>query len=278
MRRVFILVGIILLWAASAHAQIAVVGTSTGFCQDSNHNTACTCSTCTSIIIDKPTGTVSGNQILTFVSGAAAPVSSGTTQPTGFNKISAVFQTGDLGAAGQLWCKDAGGAEPATYTWTFNAGSFGTLGTVTLSGTKLCASLLDVTGNNSGQNTSPIASSITTTIDNNEWFWGAFVMDATSGTFTLPAGLTSRISIPQSANLGLAVGSKGPVNVGATGAFTGTLTGGTPSWSTRSFAFEAAPFPTATPTPSAFAPSVGQSGFGPPASLGSQPAGLGGNL
>lgn len=70
----------------------------------------------TSIVISKPTGTVSGDVLLAIIDGNNTPV---ITPPSGWTLVDSVNTT--VTAVISIYSKVASGSEPSTYTWTLDS-------------------------------------------------------------------------------------------------------------------------------------------------------------
>lgn len=104
----------------NAGVAIAPAGSvlSSPFWQSVSTNTRAT-ATATSIVINKPSGTVQGDLMLAFqtTSGTLWPT---TTPPTGWTQIE---NPQTLTVESRCWYKVAGASEPSTYTWVYSSTS-----------------------------------------------------------------------------------------------------------------------------------------------------------
>jgi hypothetical protein len=116
-----------------------------------------------SIAINKPAGGASGDIFVTAIY-LETDTNTITGVPTGWTLLGSITNTGSFTM--RLYALRAGGSEPATYTWTFNAAGWNTLTTVAYSGGTGTGTLLDLAAGSQADAviiTAQTAPSITTT-------------------------------------------------------------------------------------------------------------------
>lgn len=177
----------------------------------------------TTITLNKPTGTVSGDTLLIFASGS----SSVSTNPSGFG---APAQTSSNTGC-DLWVKTAGGSEPSTYSIVYTTNENAVAVCVRISGAAATwndpSTLPAIFDPSSAATTSIAVPGVTLANSGDTLLWiGAAGQNAVPGTVTIPSGYTSLISSFTSGSSGtdmsMAVGTKSGVSSGATGTQTGT--------------------------------------------------------
>lgn len=141
------------------------------------------------IVINKPTGTVSGDLLFSAIVSDFANIS---TAPSGWTLI----RNTSAATGNRLitYYKVAGGSEPSTYTWTFDANTDISGGIIAYSG--LTGTPLDVENGqeNSSASTSVTAPAVTVTnSDSLLIFAGGVNEDNDATTYTAPSGMTERV-------------------------------------------------------------------------------------
>jgi hypothetical protein len=175
-----------------------------------------------SLTLNVPSGTVSGQLMLAFLTWegpwTVTPPSGWTlfslpgsqTNPYGYN-------IGEEGMNTAVYLRYAGASEPASYTWNFSNTAYPVGGIVTLSGT-VAGAPLDTSSQNNASSAAPTALSITTAAAG-DYLFAWYSTTVSGSTLTPPAGYTVLWNQPYvaSVNFGSVLLGKVLGGAGATG-------------------------------------------------------------
>jgi hypothetical protein len=119
----------------------------------------------TSVTVNKPSGTAENDVLLAllFIEHASATV----TPPSSWTLVRDSLQAGgSVDYRHVTYWKRAGGSEPSSYQWSFSASAYREAFVIAVQGCTTSGSPIDVEGAtvNGGQNDSPVAPSVTTTV------------------------------------------------------------------------------------------------------------------
>lgn len=183
----------------------------------------------TGLRVNVPAGTLANDVMVASIAWRDSPIV--VTSPAGWTPVRETVQAGGGGGTSRLatYVRVAGGAEPASYLWTFsNGSSVGAVGGITsFSGVDVSvpANIVNAEGGaatgSSGSHTAP---SINTTVGGT-MLVGSFEFDSSTSNWTPPAGMTEAVdvgSLPPPDDLGISMEMTYEVQ-GASGA-TGTRT------------------------------------------------------
>ena len=173
-----------------------------------------------STAVNKPAGGASGDVFVTVIY-LETDTNTITTVPTGWTLLFALANTAAFKLS--VYALLAGGSEPATYTWGFNAAGFNALVTGAYSGGTGTGTLLDLANGSQADatlTTAQTAPSITTTGADRMLLWGF-------GTFagTTVTGSSGAASNFRSTAFGVALGDALFATASATGTTAPTGTG-----------------------------------------------------
>lgn len=179
----------------------------------------------TSLTVSKPSGTVSGDVLITAI--AVRPSTATITAPAGWTLIRTVTQTSESGSTNRLstYYKAAGGSEPASYAWGFSSSVGGVVaGVLSFSGVSN-TSPIDVSSSSTTTTLTSSASSVTTTVANSMII--SVHETPSSLQYSPPAGMTEvvdRSSLTPADLLGIMLGMNYGTKsaVGVTGSKTAT--------------------------------------------------------
>lgn len=171
-----------------------------------------------SVTVNVPTGTVNGDVMVVDV------MYGGTTQmstPAGWNLINNISNTNSASQMTTTFWRLAS-SEPASYTWTMPALVCWITGAVSYSGVNQSTPIDANTINMDNTGTSHIASAVTTTVANDiiVTFFNGY--NATTPTWTPPAGQTERIDANNASVRSIEVNDSTQAAAGSSGAFTAT--------------------------------------------------------
>jgi hypothetical protein len=171
----------------------------------------------TSVTINKPAGTLSGDVLIAALTMDAAGVET-ITPPAGWTLVRTV--NGGSGLA--IYWKAAGGSEPASYVFGFNPGNTDITGAIGAYSGVDNATPVDVeNGNTSPGATSHTTLSVSTATANTRLV--ALFGDDASSSWTAPAGMTARVNSNGGAlNSSLSISDAAQAATGATGTRTAT--------------------------------------------------------
>jgi len=176
----------------------------------------------TTIVVTKPTGTVSGHVMLAQVAAYAGVT---ITPPSGWTLVQGGGTSGGLEYG--VYVRVAGGSEPASYTWTFNTSVSNAVAAIaTYSGVNN-ATPVDVSGVATATGTTLTAPSVTTAWPNTV----VVSLFGVSGGYapTIPAGTTSRAAISVAGMVNLRMVDVAQPATGASTAQVATVASGSPS-------------------------------------------------
>lgn len=154
----------------------------------------------TSVAVSKPSGTVENDVLVAGIGGASAS-SESWTPPSGWTLIRQTNNSSTIDANLGTFYKVAGSSEPSSYTWTGGNNAAHIAWIMRFDGADT-STPVDVSGENTGNSTDPVAPSITTTQDNVIKIACCAQVNSTSQTYTPPSGYTERSDL-QGSNLAL---------------------------------------------------------------------------
>lgn len=177
--------------------------------------------------IDVPAGTVAGDLMLATI--AVRPSTVAINAPPGWTAQPRIDQPAGNSSGQQLFYRVAGAAEPASYTWTFSAGSTGAAGgIVSYSGVDTVAPFDAFAGNVTPSGASHTANGVTTSVLNTMLI--STHSFSSAETWTSPAGMTERVDVaslvaPNAGGISLQLNEVLQAGAGATLDKTATVAG-----------------------------------------------------
>jgi Galactose oxidase-like, Early set domain/Viral BACON domain len=173
----------------------------------------------TTITVNKPAGTVSGDMMVAGIYVRGQGSSAIVTPPAGWALIRRTNSGSPAGADGSLlsYHKVAGSAEPASYTWTFDISRRALGGIASYSGVNTSTPIDAHGGRANAASTAVTAPSITTTVPDT-LLVGLFCL-FNDATFTPPAGMTERwdFTVPNPNGMAYEAATEARSGAGATG-------------------------------------------------------------
>ena len=176
----------------------------------------------TSLTVNKPTGTVEGDFMLTqitFLKGSDITV----TAPAGWTLVRRDNRGSDIGSA--IYRKFATGSEPASYTWNFNQSVSANGGIIRYTGVDSANPIIASSGAG-GDSGNPTATSITAEANSKLVAYFAIKKNTTMST---PSGMTERYILRPSGDERSSKAADQDVGAGATGNRTSTV-GSSDKW------------------------------------------------
>jgi transcriptional regulator CtsR/regulation of enolase protein 1 (concanavalin A-like superfamily) len=179
-----------------------------------------------SLTINKPTGTVPGDVMVASIS--FRPNTATITVPSGWTLIRRIDNANTNPNSLAIYRKAAGSSEPTTYTWSFNTSVGSAGGIQTFTGVDTTTPIDVEAGQNTANDVTIAAPSITTTRANDMIVTShAF---SSSATFTKPSGMTEAFdvaseAVPSSSGESIEGNYQLQAAIGATGTRTATASG-----------------------------------------------------
>ncbi|MEO6452650.1 MAG: DUF2341 domain-containing protein [Ginsengibacter sp.] len=179
-----------------------------------------------SLVITKPTGTVSGDVMIAAIS--VRPNTATITPPSGWTLIRRTNNAASTAHSHATYWKAAGGSEPANYTWSFSASTGSAGGISTFYNVNTTSPINVENGQTTASALTHASPSVTTTLAN------TIIVTthsfASCATWTPPTGMTETVdessdAVPNGAGIAIEMNVIGQAAAGATGAKTATASG-----------------------------------------------------
>jgi hypothetical protein len=174
-----------------------------------------------SFTINKPAGTTANDVMVAAI--AVRPETATITAPSGWTLAGRLDNSNSNQNSLAVYYKVAGGAEPASYTWSFSTSTGASGGIMTFSNVNTTTPVNVKGGQNTGNSTSHSTSSVTTTVANTMVL--TFFGFSSAATWTPPGGMTEAFdntsgTVPNAAGEAIEGNYAPQAAAGATGVFT----------------------------------------------------------